>query len=75
MLSCLADEPQVEPQIVNGTYLKAKDFLGADQVVKIGEGIDAVGLGRGSRVDGVEAGLPFLVLQFSLVIIIHRGYL
>ena len=40
MLAGGADQPEVEGEVVDGAYLEAEDFLGADEVVEVGEGVD-----------------------------------
>lgn len=42
MFSCVADESQVERQIVNACYLHGKQFLCLEQMVQIGFGVESV---------------------------------
>lgn len=63
MLAGHGDEPKIERQIVDGGDLETQQFFGLDEVMKVGEGVDMVGLGSAVGIDGLEAGLPLLVLD------------
>ena len=63
MLAGGADQPEVEGEVVDGANLEAEDFLGADEVVEVGEGVDVVAVGVAFGVDGVEAGFPLFVFN------------
>ena len=65
MSAGFADEPEVEAQVVDGAYLKAQNLLSTNQMVQVGEGVDAVCFGGRIRLDGFEAAFPFLVLDID----------
>ena len=60
-----ADKPEVEAQVVDGAYLQAQNLLSTNEMVEVGEGLDAVDFGGGGGVNGFEAAFPVLVLDID----------
>ena len=58
---CLADEPEVEGQVVDRGDLQAQQLLDLDEVMEIRLAVERVHVGVGVGVDGREVVLPFLV--------------
>ena len=66
MLTCVSDKPQVESEVVDAGNLQCQQFLGLEEMVEIGLGVQTVEL-TSVRVDGCKVLLPLLVTQ------VHRS--
>ncbi len=63
MATGFSDEPEVEGQVVDAGNLHGQEFLGLEEVVEIGSGVEGVHGCRAVGVDGCEVGFPLLVAE------------